>query len=151
MNLAVLTYLVYLGIAVPLTVWVARALHRYGEVFLADVYGGDTNLAHAVNQLLVIGFYLLNLGYVALFMTSHTKVRVGQQVLELLSVKVGAVAIVLGVIHLGNLWAFNAFRRRAVLRARALPPISPNHYTRTEPVPTVPAPPAPGAPQHFGR
>lgn len=139
MDLTVVTYLVYLAIAVPLTVWVARALHRYGEVFLNDVYGGDTNLAHAVNQLLVVGFYLLNLGYVALFMTSHTTVNSGQRLLEVLSVKVGAVAIVLGVIHLLNLWAFNTFRRRAVLRAKALPPIEPNRYTHMTPPPPFPA------------
>ena len=133
MDLTVLTYLVYLGIAIPLTVWVARALHRYGEVFLADVFGGDANLAHAVNQLLVIGFYLLNLGYVALFMTSHATINDGRRVLEVLSVKIGAVAIVVGVIHFANLWAFNAFRRRAVLRAKALPPIAPNGYTHVDP------------------
>lgn len=133
MDLTVVMYLVYLGIAVPLTVWVARALHRYGEVFLADVFAGDSTLAHAVNQLLVIGFYLLNLGYVALFMTSHASVSDGRRLLEVLSVKIGAVAIVLGLIHFANLWAFNAFRRRAVLRARALPPIAPNGYTPVDP------------------
>jgi hypothetical protein len=128
-DLTVLTYLIYLGVTIPLSMWVARALHRYGEAFLNDVFGGDVNLAHAVNQLLVIGFYLLNLGYVALFMTSHGTVDNARRVFEVLSTKVGAVAIVVGVIHFANLWAFNAFRRRAVLRARALPPIQPNGYT----------------------
>jgi hypothetical protein len=129
MDLTVLTYLIYLAVTIPLTVWVARALHRYGEVFLNDVFGGDVNLAHAVNQLLVIGFYLLNLGYVALFMTSHATVDNSRRLFEVLSTKVGAVAIVVGLIHFANLWAFNAFRRRAVLRAKALPPIQPNGYT----------------------
>lgn len=157
MDLTVATYVAYLLLAVPLTVWVARALHRYGEVFLNDVFGGDVSLAHAVNQLLVIGFCLLNLGYVALFMTSHTTVSDGRRLLEVLSVKVGGVAIAVGVIHFANLWAFNAFRRRAVLRARALPPIEPNGYTParmgtddTRPSPFPPGygsvPPAPGAP-----
>jgi hypothetical protein len=129
MDLTVVTYLIYLAIAIPLTLWVARALHRYGEVFLNDVFGGDTNLAHAVNQLLVIGFYLLNLGYVALFMTSRSAIDNSRRLFEVLSVKVGAVAIAVGVIHFANLWAFNAFRRRAVLRAKALPPVLPNGYT----------------------
>ncbi len=140
MNLTVLTYLIYLAVAIPLTLWVARALHRYGEVFLNDVFGGDTNLAHAVNQLLVIGFYLLNLGYVALFMTSHATIDNTRRLMEVLSVKVGAVAIVVGVVHFANVWAFNAFRRRAVLRARALPPVEPNGYTPMAPPPGWPAP-----------
>jgi hypothetical protein len=132
-NLTVLMYLIYLALAIPLTVWVARALHRYGEVFLNDVFAGDGNLAHAVNQLLVIGFYLLNFGYVALYMTSQSGADSARRVFELLSEKIGAVAIVLGVVHFANLWAFNAFRRRAVLRARALPPIDPNGYTPVAP------------------
>ncbi len=140
MNLTVLTYLIYLAVAIPLTLWVARALHRYGEVFLNDVFGGDTNLAHAVNQLLVIGFYLLNLGYVALFMTSHADIDNTRRLMEVLSVKVGGVAIVVGVVHFANVWAFNAFRRRAVLRAKALPPVEPNGYTSMMPPPGWPAP-----------
>lgn len=146
MDFTVLTYVIYLALAIALTLWVARALHRYGEVFLNDVFGGDASLAHAVNQLLVIGFYLLNLGYVALFMTSHTTVDNGRRLFEVLSVKVGAVALVLGAVHFANVWALNAFRRRAVLRARAIPPVEPNGYTEVAPPRPVgwPGPP-PGA------
>lgn len=133
MDLTVMTYLLYLAITVPLTVWVARALRRNGEVFLVDVFHGDAGLAHAVNQLLVIGFYLLNLGYLSLFMTSSTQAGTGRAVLEILSHKVGGVAVVIGVIHFGNLWLLNAFRRRAVLRAQGVPPVDPNGYTFVRP------------------
>jgi uncharacterized membrane protein len=148
MDLTVLTYLLYLAVALPLTLWVAQALHRYGKVFLVDVFNGDEVLAHAVNQLLVIGFYLLNLGYVTMFMTSHARVDSARRVFEVLSTKVGGVALVLGVVHFGNVWAFNAFRRRAVLRARAVPPVAPNGYTQVVPgaPPVWPGWVAPGAP-----
>jgi cytochrome c oxidase subunit IV len=129
MDLTVATYLLYLAVTIPLTLWVARALHRHGQIFLNDVFSGDTNLARAVNQLLVIGFYLLNLGYVALFMTSQAQVDSVRRLMEVLSAKVGAVAIVVGAVHLANVWMFNAFRRRALLRAKSLPPLEPNGFT----------------------
>jgi hypothetical protein len=129
MNLTVATYLLYLAVTIPMTLWVARALQRYGQIFLNDVFSGDTNLAKAVNHLLVIGFYLLNLGYVALFMTSQAQVDSVRRLMEVLSAKVGAVAIVVGLVHFANVWAFNAFRRRALLRAKALPPLEPNGFT----------------------
>jgi hypothetical protein len=135
-----LAYLLYLVITIPLTVWVARALHRYGQVFLNDVFNGEVNLAHAVNQLLVTGFYLLNIGYVALFMTSHATIDSNRRLMEVLSTKVGGVALVVGVLHFANVWAFNAFRRRALLRARALPPVAPNAYTPVGPPPGWVAP-----------
>jgi hypothetical protein len=129
MDLTVITYLCYLAMTIPLTVWVARALHHHGQLFLIDVFHGDERLATAVNQLLVIGFYLLNLGYVAASLKTDVQVVTGRQVLELVSSKVGTVSIVLGLVHFGNVWAFNSFRRRAVLRAQGLPPVRPNGFT----------------------
>jgi uncharacterized membrane protein len=133
MDLTVVTYLLYLAVTVPLTMWVGRALARHGEVFLVDVFHGDVRLAHAVNQLLVIGFYLLNFGYLSYFMASSTDVQTGRELMELVSTKVGGVALVIGVIHFGNVWGLNAFRRRAMLRAQGLPPTTPNRFTEVVP------------------
>ena len=129
MNLSVTTYLLYLAVTMPLTVWVGHALSRHGEVFLVDVFHGDQRLANAVNQLLVIGFYLLNFGYLTYFMSATAEVTTGRELMEALSTKVGGVALVIGLVHFGNVWCLNAFRRRAMLRAQALPPIAPNRYT----------------------
>ena len=133
MDLTVVTYLLYLTVTVPLTIWVGRALARHGEIFLVDVFHGDGGLARAVNQLLVIGFYLLNFGYVSYFMTSSSNVQSGRELMEVVSTKAGGVALVIGVIHFGNVWCLNAFRRRAVLRAQGIPPVAPNHYTPVVP------------------
>lgn len=133
MDLTVMTYLLYLAVTAPLTMWVGRALARHGEVFLVDVFHGDLRLAHAVNQLLVIGFYLLNFGYLSYFMASSAEVRSGRALTEVVSAKAGGVALVIGVVHVGNLWCLNAFRRRALLRAQGMPPAAPNHYTAVVP------------------
>ena len=135
MDLTVLAYLLYLATPIPLTLWVGRALRRHGEVFLVDVFRGDTGLAHAVNQLLVMGFYLLNFGYLSYFMASSHDVAAGRELMEVVSTKVGGVALVVGVIHLFNVWCLNAFRRRALLRAQATPPVPPNHFTAVAPQP----------------
>ncbi len=127
MNLTVATYLIYLAITVPLTVWVARTLHRHGNVFLVDVFRGDERLASSVNNLLVTGFYLLNLGYVAFFMRS-AEVTTQVEMMETLARKVGAVSLALGGVHLANVWAFNTFRKRAVREAAGLPPVHPDAF-----------------------
>lgn len=140
MDLAMVTYLLYLAIVLPLTLWVGRALSRHGQVFLVDVFQGDDRLANAVNQLLVIGFYLINLGYLSFFMSSSDQIEDGREVMEAVATKAGAVAVVIGVVHFANLWALNSFRRRALLRAQATPPVPPNHYTTVVPPPPAPAP-----------
>ena len=118
------TYVLYLLITVPLTVAVARTLHRNGKVFLHDVFRGNDDLAAAVNHLLVVGFYLLNLGYVALFLKTSREVSGAEPVLEALSNRVGIVALVLGCVHLGNVWVFNSFRRRAIENDQVMAPMA---------------------------
>lgn len=117
MDTTVSTYLIYLTLTVPLTVCVGRTLYRHGRVFLLDVFEGDESLAGAVNHLLVVGFYLLNLGYVSLALKLSAPVDNAQQSIEALSSKVGVVAVVLGVVHLFNLYVLNALRRRATTPA----------------------------------
>ena len=66
MNVTVVTYLLYLLFSGALTVWVAQTLHKNGRIFLVDVFHGNEALADSVNHLLVVGFYLINFGYVCL-------------------------------------------------------------------------------------
>ena len=95
-------YVVYLLITVPLTIWVASTLSRDGRVFLEDVFTGDEALANAVNKLLVVGFYLLNLGFVVLFLRISEPVQDLSGLFDTLSVKVGVVMLTLGVLHFIN-------------------------------------------------
>jgi len=127
MNAAVWTYLAYLAISVALTVWVAQTLHKNGRVFLVDSFHGNEALADSINHLLLVGFYLINIGYVALAMKYGDKPTDLQGVLEALSTKVGAVLLILGAMHFFNLYVFSKMRRRALLNG-APPPIPPHAH-----------------------
>ena len=113
MDLTVTTYIFYLAVSVALSVWVARTLSRTGHVFLLAVLRGDQPLAVAVNRLLVVGFYLLDLGFVTLFMRINGTVLTARSSFEALSVKLGTVLVVLGLIHLLSVLILTLVRRRA--------------------------------------
>lgn len=125
MNPTLFTHLGYLGISIPLTLWVASTLHKNGRVFLVDSFGGNVELADSVNHLLVVGFYLINLGFVGLYIRNGTHPVDGAGALEETSVKVGTVMLLLGVMHLFNLYVFNKIRRRAAL-PHLPPPVAPD-------------------------
>ncbi len=125
MNWIVTTYLSYLAISVALTVWVARTLHKNGRIFLVDSFLGNEKLADSVNHLLVVGFYLINVGYVTLALKYGVTAASLQEGLEILSTKVGLVLLVLGFMHFFNLLVFTRMRRRA-LNHRP-PPLYPPH------------------------
>ncbi|MFF2327724.1 MULTISPECIES: hypothetical protein [unclassified Streptomyces] len=129
MDLTVLAYVIYLLISVALTIWVARTLSRNGRVFLADVLHGNEKLADAVNHLLVVGFYLVNLGFVTLYLRSDEAVTDARGLFEALSVKLGVVLLVLGVMHLGNVYVLNRIRRRGMMEREQTPPVPPQGWT----------------------
>lgn len=128
MSVQIITYLVYLSISIALTVWVAHTLHKNGRVFLVDVFHGNEPLADSVNHLLVVGFYLINLGYVSLALKLGYSLASAQEGIEALSVKVGMVLLVLGGMHFFNLFIFSRMRRRATLR-NGPPPVAPDAFT----------------------
>jgi hypothetical protein len=117
-------YLVYLLISIALTIWVATTLSRNGLVFLEDVFA-DSRLARAVNQLLVMGFYLLNLGFVAVAMRSSARVPDAARALETLSYKIGFVLLVLGVLHVCNVFFLGRYRRGRLRQQQGMPPLPP--------------------------
>lgn len=106
-------YAVYATVAVGLTVWLARTLFKNGAVFLHDVFDDNRDLAEAVNRLLVVGFYLLNLGYAALLLRADSAASVVSAV-ETLAFKLGLLLLSLGVMHFANMYLFHRIRRRTV-------------------------------------
>ena len=123
-------YVAYLVVSVGLTVWVARTLSKGGRVFLVDSFLGNRELADSVNHLLVVGFYLINFGYVTLALKLGYAVNSAEQSIEALSVKVGMVLLVLGGMHFFNLFIFSRMRRRATTR-QDQPPVNPDTFTAT--------------------
>lgn len=106
------SYVAYLAISLMVMVWVAQTLHRNGRIFFVDAFHGNAELADSVNHLLVVGFYLVNVGYVALALKTSAVFLTGRSAIELVSQKIGWVLLLLGVMHFCNLFVFYRMRRR---------------------------------------
>jgi hypothetical protein len=129
-NLATV-YTIYATAGIGLTIWLARTLARNGEVFLEDVFADNPRMAAAVNRLLVVGFYLLNLGYAFSTLKASTTAPTPVAAIEVLAMKLGALLLSLGVLHFLNLYLFHRIRRRGQIRL-APPPVRPQmHHNGT--------------------
>jgi hypothetical protein len=122
MNVAI-CYFSYLAISIGLTVWVARTLHKNGRVFLVDAFSGNAELADSVNHLLVVGFSLINVGYIALALKTASALATFREIIELESVKIGVVLLILGAMHFFNIMVFAKMRGRASTEAAPPPPL----------------------------
>lgn len=108
----IVIYLVYSAVSVALIVWLARTLFRNGAVFLEDVFADKPALAESVNRLLVIGFYLINLGYAFLILRTGGAWDALSS-MQVLIQRLGLLFASLGMIHLANMYVFYRIRRRA--------------------------------------
>lgn len=131
MTIGITMYALYIAISSAFTVWVGRTIYKNGRVFLIDVFHGNENLADSVNHLLVCGFYLISFGYVSLALTLGYVVADAREAIEALSTKVGAVLLVLGLMHFFNLFLFTHLRRRKTEHHHQ-PPVGPDAFTSVQ-------------------
>lgn len=112
------SYVIYLTVSIGLTIWVGRTLFKNGRIFLVDTFHGHEALADSVNHLLLVGFYLINIGYVSMALQYGDHPGDAQQVIEVLSLKLGFVLLLLGLIHVMNLYVLSRMRKSAMLEKR---------------------------------
>lgn len=118
MNNIIILYSFYLVITICVTMWVARTLFRNGKLFLIDIFHGDKDLAQAVNNLLLVGFYLINIGYAVYTLRVISEVNTARVVIEVLSLKIGAIILILGCMHFLNMFIFFRLRKRALIEKK---------------------------------
>lgn len=106
-----IAYALYLVISLAITIWVARTLSSNGVVFLVRCFGHDETLARSTNHLLVVGFYLINIGFITLTLSLGSEPVTLTDAIRFLSTKVGLAVLVLGAMHFFNMGAIAHFGR----------------------------------------
>ena len=116
---AVYIHLLYLAISLPVALFVSWTLHKNGRVFLVEVFQGKEDLADSINHLLVVGAYLVSIGFVTLAIKIGAGATVQDMggLIEMVSMKVGLVLLVLGGGHFTNLLFLSRLRWRVRLVA----------------------------------
>ena len=125
MTTAVYIYIAYTIASIAMTVWVARTLHKNGRIFLLDAFKDKEEMADSVNHLLVVGFYLINIGFILLFLRLGTKPETLVEGIEYIATKLGVVLLVLGFMHFFNMFNFNRMRKKGRSHAATgeVPPV----------------------------
>lgn len=117
MNTLLVTYTAYLAVSLAITFWVGRTLHRNGRIFLVENFEGREALADSINHLLLVGFYLLNFGFVSLALKYGAKPHTAVKSMEFLSTKIGLVIVVIGALHFFNMLWLVKFRKSKLFSA----------------------------------
>lgn len=121
MNTSLGIYTAYLLLSLAMTIWVARTLHTNGRLFLVEAFSGKQDMADSVNHLLLVGFYLINIGFILLFLRVGPKPADLVEGVEYISTKLGIVILVLGGMHFFNMFNFSKMRKKGL--AHRPPPL----------------------------
>src|SRR3984893_5621079 len=122
MDLRLTDYALYMVASVLLTVWVGNTLFRNGRPFLVAVFQ-EQGLADSVNRLLVVGFYLVNLGAAAILINAGGAPASFADMIQETVTRIGVVLLVLGAMRFFNMFVLHLLRRP--LHQRAVPPPPP--------------------------
>ena len=125
MEYGIPVFAIYGVVAVGMTALLARTLYKAGDVFLEDVFEDKPQLANAVNRLLVVGFYMLNLGYGLFLLRAEPQATAFDAVAYLVN-RLAILLVTLGVIHFVNVIVFWKIRHRAETE----PPLPPQMLVR---------------------
>lgn len=112
-------YVAYAAVAIGLTAFLARTLFRNGGVFLHDVFKDRAEVADAVNWLLVVGFYMFNLGY-AFYVLRASRGLDAFEAMQFFVNRIGSLLLVLAVMHMINVFVF--WRIRIHREQQDMPP-----------------------------
>ncbi len=113
------TYAIYVIVSLAITVWVGRTLNKNGRVFLVENFAGRETLADSINHLLLVGFYLVNIGFISLALRFGSRAQSMVEAVEQLSTKIGLAVVVLGAMHFFNMFALVRFRHARLFQSLA--------------------------------
>ncbi|MEO1582353.1 MAG: hypothetical protein AAFR91_10920 [Pseudomonadota bacterium] len=105
------TFITYITISIAITVYVSQTLSKNGLPFLMDGFRGNTSLAESTNHLLVVGFYLINLGFVLLRMQTNVHIATINELIIYQASGLGLVLLILGAMHFFNMLVIHRFVR----------------------------------------
>jgi len=102
--------------------FVGKTLYKNGRPFLINVFHGNISLADSINKLLLVGYYLVNIGYTVIALRIWQQIDSTQNLVGILSYKIGLIVFILGIMHV-----FNVISLVIVERFVKIKPSTSNH------------------------
>ncbi|MFM2213562.1 MAG: hypothetical protein RL427_825 [Bacteroidota bacterium] len=114
MNLNIIGYAIYLLITTIIIVNVGKVCYRNGNIYVAQLIPEHLDLCHKTNQILLVGYYLLNLGYCAMTLISWEQLYSFQQLIEVIAVKSATIIGTIALMHYFNIFILTKYIQKLI-------------------------------------
>jgi hypothetical protein len=98
-----LAYIIYLFITYLITVHVGLRFYRNGRVYILRLLHGDEKMTDSINNILLVGYYLLNLGYASLMISTWKTITKWAEMTGSISTMTGKIMLALAIMHFWNM------------------------------------------------
>ncbi len=114
MNLNIIGYVIYLLITTFIIINVGKICYRNGNIYVAQLIPEHEDLCKKTNQVLLVGYYLLNLGYCAMTLISWDKIISYSQLIEVISIKSATIICIIAMLHYLNIYILTKYIQKLI-------------------------------------
>jgi hypothetical protein len=114
MNLNIVGYLIYLSITSVIIVRVGRICYQNGNIFVSQLIPDHEDLCHKINQILLLAYYLLNIGYCAMNLISWDKILSTHQLIEVIALKSATIICTIAILHYINIFVLTKYIQKLI-------------------------------------
>ena len=115
MNYNIISYIIYLPIIAYIMLKVGWLFYKNGEFFLISLLQNNLLLAKNVNSLLLIGYYLVNLGYAVLTISDWETINSFIEMVNTLTHVIGKIMLLLAILHYNNIFWLKYLTKSKIL------------------------------------
>lgn len=114
MNLNIIGYIIYLSITSFIIIKVGKICYQNGNVFVSQLIPNHEELCLKINQVLLVGYYLLNLGYCAMTLISWKKIAETNQLIEVIAYKSAIIICTISIMHYINIFLLTKYIKKLI-------------------------------------
>jgi hypothetical protein len=108
----IIAYIIYLFITYLITVKVGMLFYRNGRIFILGLLQDDIRLTDAINNILLVGYYLVNLGYATIMISTWNTIHNRTALLVSIVTMTGIIMLTLALMHCGNMLVIYLISKR---------------------------------------
>jgi hypothetical protein len=114
MNLNIIGYATYLVLTTIIIIKVGKVCYQNGNIYVAQLLPEHLDLCYKTNQILLVGYYLLNLGYCAMTLISWEQLLTVQQLIEVIAIKSATIIGTIALMHYLNIFILTKYIQKLI-------------------------------------
>lgn len=114
MNYNIIAYGIYLSITVFIIVVVGKTCYRNGNIYVLALIPEHADLCHRINSILLIGYYLINIGYATTTLISWQKINLLTELVEIIAMKTAIIMGILCLLHYLNIFIISNYIQKLI-------------------------------------